>query len=888
MIHLVSPRTFWRLAAFGLVGLALLAFADAALAGNFWTPRNLGGAEGWQYDDSYKFLLFVFGSVIHAIAETGSIPSCTVGVTGTIPDPSSGCTVLSFIAAEINSAILIIGIVIMTYTYLAGSIHTANDGEFLGKKWSSWAVPLRTGMAIAVLLPTTAGYSFLQVVLLWGALQGVGLANHVNYRVLQFFAFHKMMTPPAAPKLMMVDSMFPMYVCKRMVEDGSPLFSYGVETIETTNDTFFVARWLSSAVAGVRNLVTETTSVTTAGWPTGFDYRINGVTPKSYCGRIRFMNADDADEFTSNLAAAGGGALPTAAENPPPLTPIPGPNPHSFYVTTEESPFKITKNDLEAFLKNMNEFKRDCAMSLISATPMGSCGVNTQGFKEIFDLMKLAATGDTAAKESLQQPEQLNKIGEIAMAIERKFAERLYSELNSRFFATVGAEDMAQLKPGGQYVENIIKWVHARGWIYAGSFYMKMASLNNVVQTMVNHVSFISFQTPDWAAIPLEQNSTAKAIYTLYVTFYGGDDLKPFDDKLSKVENNNWLIGGAQEISNNVSQQLMKAIGIGSIGEDWTDPVMEVKHIGDNLLIAAQLVLFAFLGLQTASKGSPAGKLVGMFKAGDGQLTVAGMILAIVMSMIATTLFGLGAYLSIYIPMMPFIFWALGVMMWFVLVVQAVFAAPLWAIAHLHPEGHEIVGKGSPGYMFVLSLLVRPVLMIFALYAAMILVKPVVWFFNIAFMEAFKSAQASSFTGIITFITMCSIYVTVITKAMSTIFAFINTGPDQIMRWIGGHDSVGAEANREIHGVQERVASSAQVASGGMRNFASEMARRQSMQASKGSGPSAGAPQTAYSANSQVANLSHQQGSWTNSMTGGNILAKRKNEQKNSIPTSNA
>src|SRR5690606_36723127 len=69
------------------------------------------------------------------------------------------------------------------------------------------------------------------------------------------------------------------------------------------------------------------------------------------------------------------------------------------------------------------------------------------------------------------------------------------------------------------------------------------------------------------------------------------------------------------------------------------------------------------------------------------------------------------------LPMMPFIIWLGAIIGWTILVVEAIVAAPLWAIMHLHPNGSDIVGRGGAGYPLVRGLLLRPVLLIYGFIA---------------------------------------------------------------------------------------------------------------------------------------------------------------------------
>ncbi len=90
-----------------------------------------------------------------------------------------------------------------------------------------------------------------------------------------------------------------------------------------------------------------------------------------------------------------------------------------------------------------------------------------------------------------------------------------------------------------------------------------------------------------------------------------------------------------------------------------------------------------------------------------------------VVMIVLTTLFTTGVMFAIFIPMLPFVlFWA-GKIAWILLVIEAIFAAPLMALAMAYPEGHDLWGMGEQGFKISLNLLLLPVLMIVGLVSAM-------------------------------------------------------------------------------------------------------------------------------------------------------------------------
>ena len=72
-------------------------------------------------------------------------------------------------------------------------------------------------------------------------------------------------------------------------------------------------------------------------------------------------------------------------------------------------------------------------------------------------------------------------------------------------------------------------------------------------------------------------------------------------------------------------------------------------------------------------------------------------------------------------PLIPWVTWMTSVVNWFVLVIEAIIVAPIWAAAHIAPDGHDVVGRAAQGYSLLFSVIFRPALMIFGFYAGFLL-----------------------------------------------------------------------------------------------------------------------------------------------------------------------
>ncbi len=139
-----------------LIALVLCVLPDIALAFEFEKNPN---------DISYYYLGQIFGPV-------GNLFNTTAN------------DLLGKIFKVFNMAVLSLGSIVVMYTVIVSTIHTAQEGEAMGKKFGSLWVPIRAVTGLAVLLPTSSGYSLIQILMTWIVLQGVWAANSVYNVVL--------------------------------------------------------------------------------------------------------------------------------------------------------------------------------------------------------------------------------------------------------------------------------------------------------------------------------------------------------------------------------------------------------------------------------------------------------------------------------------------------------------------------------------------------------------------------------------------------------------------------------------------------------------------------------------------------------------------------------
>src|SRR3990167_2470456 len=141
------------------------------------------------------------------------------GTMGSILTPDPAPLILGEMFKTLNTIILTIGVMIVLYITIVGVIKTAHEGEPLGKQWSTLWLPIRMVMGIASLVPSTSGYSFLQILIMWVIIQGIGAADSIWTTTLQYYSAFgsltaKVTTASGLQASSAMQTLFQMMVCQ--------------------------------------------------------------------------------------------------------------------------------------------------------------------------------------------------------------------------------------------------------------------------------------------------------------------------------------------------------------------------------------------------------------------------------------------------------------------------------------------------------------------------------------------------------------------------------------------------------------------------------------------------------------------------------------------------
>lgn len=135
------------------------------------------------------------------------------------------------------------------------------------------------------------------------------------------------------------------------------------------------------------------------------------------------------------------------------------------------------------------------------------------------------------------------------------------------------------------------------------------------------------------------------------------------------------------------------------------------KILGETLkglMITNGVIFYTSLAANMCSGQNPLGAATNNALAWSGSMTK-----TMVGPMIAA-----GGVLAYYVPFYPFIMYTHGVISWIINIVDAMVSIPLVCLGIAHPEGNELLGKGEQAVMMLVSVFLRPAVMVFAMVAA--------------------------------------------------------------------------------------------------------------------------------------------------------------------------
>lgn len=329
-------------------------------------------------------------------------------------------------------------------------------------------------------------------------------------------------------------------------------------------------------------------------------------------------------------------------------------------------------------------------------------------------------------------------------------------------------------------------------WYLAGRFYVDIMRLHHATHDFVDIQPSTTpplieiVQNVDYISGMEVFDAYLKERYTVDEN---GNNIKVTDQK----DDNEFF-----KIKDSMKNQLERSV------REFDDPMLAMQSLGHGIANTMYTSLIASGTAKVATSGAanslwlkvvPGGGAVsgGAKELADMLFNGVGVLFLIMLPVIFT--------LTLYLPTMPFVLWIMGIAGWLILFVEALVAAPIWAAAHTMSGGNDAINQQArAGYMILLSLFLRPSLMIFGMFGGMIIAIIVGKVAMSAFVPMALSVSGDRFIGVITIVGFVIILCMMMVSIMHRSYGLIHEVPDKVLRYIGGMSETLGEAQAEQQG----------------------------------------------------------------------------------------
>ena len=378
-------------------------------------------------------------------------------------------------------------------------------------------------------------------------------------------------------------------------------------------------------------------------------------------------------------------------------------------------------------------------------------------------------------------------------------------------------------------MDAVVEEIKDRGWAAAGAYYTVIAQMNSnrynmgklevsTVPTDYDAISHLAQYNPILGNIYADKNGVRYGVLGLAETFLS----KYAAAEESATEALTGNDGSGDGIIEWINSKLGSALTdiIIAYEEKTFRPFtayLDLVNWGFDILDTIMLTVLLAIGFALTPVGAASGLITKVTT--TAVKLVGGPLVNMMMNVISfaaqvtiIALMAIGILHSMLLPMIPYFYMTFAVIGMLIFIAEALVAAPMWMFRHINVNGDDPVGQDiQRGYMIMFNLLLRPVMIIFALVLSYAVFSCGVWLVKETASLSFFAVAGASY-GIISSI-IFAIVISYLHWAMALqAFGLITNLPDRINRWINengenlGEDHESQKAtNFFVGNVQRRV-----------------------------------------------------------------------------------
>jgi conjugal transfer/type IV secretion protein DotA/TraY len=719
----------------------LILFLPSLVAADIFSPPPT--------DKSVDFLGYIFGPNIGSVYLGGAA------------NPA-----LMHMFERFNSVIITIGTMIVSYVGVISTINTAQEGQVMGRKWSSVWIPMRSVLGMLVLVPAPgSGYSVIQTAVMWCIMQGIGAADNVWNGVLNDLSNGLSATQAIArPK----------------ANTHAALVYDGLEMIgaDLADDMLRTAVCMQT----IRKIYDGSAIQPHGGFRTPDQSNIRDLGAHLVMYETVHNNQQSSAEFAEHS-----GTLRFGVQNHPEFSAICGQyNVAGLAKRTDwGSHARVSQDEMHSKAREIYQHKITALEFMYSNYLAIASNIVDEAVFPRDDNQRLTAS-----------PEQ------------ELFPSGFRNE------AIISYRETLKYMVRPQQIDNIQSIVHegiANGWLAAGSFYFTLNQTHDVdffhdimsapkteLIPKCDLANACSIYTPDPANLLSEplRNFLQYGPEISYMAtrlwdskIYLENDFTTISDRLSLMPKNAPNATPLQKMQNNMLDLLQEMMS-----EQDIDPLIAQGKFGASIMVLSERSwLSAQSELHTTLNRAEEGytPITAELKRKISNLSYKGTISVAIYSVVWIV----GATLAIYVPLVPYLIFTIGVVGWLMLVIEAVVAAPILAVGFMLPSGDEL-GKMVQGLLLLLNILLRPVLMLFGFILATRLYQAVVKLVNFGMLTNLN--LINTYDSMFAWVAVLTLYATFVIALSNKCFSLIYGLPDKILRWMGGTPEH-TDTSQEMH-----------------------------------------------------------------------------------------
>lgn len=718
----------------------------------------------------------------------------------------SGTQIFGHLFDKFNSAVLALGGIVVSYTFMLSTINTAAEGEIMGKNMSSIWVPIRSAGGIALLLPKGTGYCAIQVFMMWVVVQGIGAADRIWETTLDYLAQGGVIIQQSAAgfkaqsrtnlgggaqanAMLSTGQLFIDTVCLQSLQNNLPTTGNASKL-----DLFaLVNAQLSYYQAQVSN-GGATTPTVKVSLPWGTNPATQALA-SSFPGTSSITPASNACGSMDITLPQGSANIPLALAR---------------LVAAQQMILDLQGAAMEV----QTSYAATSALGTFPSLGFDNCGPA---------VIPQMGTGSAVASPAPCSGSQSQwETGTLP--------PDLFQNVLSDYIGIVYAASQTEGQSDGtgagvaSISQTVVAQAKQDGWLMAGRYYIDLANANNNANAFSNAwgTTFpITVNPPNWTGGIMSTTQPApKAQRAVNQYINGAMNYYVSDGNVGTMN---------QKVNQGIAAGVAGIVSIAAIAAPFLIPILTgiidiFLGMGD-LLTAQQtnlnpITAIAVMGggLMNVSVGFFIMGAIAAFALGVGlgavpcvDLSGAAVSLIAWVAPLMTGLVGImfttGAMMAYYIPMIPFLLFTFGTIGWLVTVIEAMVAAPLVALGITHPEGHQAFGKGEHALLLIANVFLKPSLMLFGYIGGISMSYVGLWILNRGFMAAFYETIGNMLTqGTVIGSIFALIGIPLASVCFYTIaamiivqkaFSLIHAVPERVLKWIGGSIEGNMEAQME-------------------------------------------------------------------------------------------